>query len=170
MSNFIMKSNFITRWFDSNQYNAFKQAEKEFNDPNHINYGKTEELETAGAYYLMRKFPNWNPNNGFPTEQDINRYSGKSKARIEYTINLIRCLHEYRDKEHTFDQLKYHNRNVEFEIENAFEPKPQQNVVDQSLFQEEVSKDLEDENKNEISIDNENENSMEEEIEIEHNN
>lgn len=132
------KSNFITKLFDSNQYKAFKQAEKNFHDPNHEDYGDTEDLETAAATYLMHKLPNWNPNNGFPTEEMVNTLSGKSKARVTYAINLVKSLHEYRNKEHNLNQLTYHNRNKEFEIEDAFVPEKKPIDVEQSEFQDEL--------------------------------
>ena len=152
------KSNFITQFFDSREYKAFEAANKDFNDPNHENYGDTVELETAGAKYLMHKLPNWNPENGFPTEQDINRLSGKSRARATYIVNLIKSLHENRDKEHTFDQLKYHNKNRDFAVEDAFKPEPEAIDLNQSSFQEELGGqvDIEGNNKS-YKLDNSNE-------------
>lgn len=163
------KSNFITKFFDSNQYNAFKQAEKNFYDSNHEDYGDTNELETAAATYLMYKLPNWNPENGFPTEEDVNTLSGKAKARVVYAINLVKSLHEYRHKEHNLDQLKYHNRNRDFKVEDAFMSERKDIEVDQSDFQDELDNTIEEDvkaNKKE-DLDSDNDISIEEDdIEI----
>ena len=164
------KSNFITKYFDSNEYKALVQAEKNYNDPNHEDYRNPDDLETAAAEYLMHKIPNWNPENGYPTEEQINAFSGKAKARVEYAINLAKCLHDVRDKAHHFNQLKYHNRNVKFDVRDAFMPEVQQNKeLDQSSFQEELSNDIESENENEnVIVNNNNEKDnkeLEEELE-----
>ena len=161
------KSNFFAKLFDSKEYTAFKNAEKNYKDPNHEDYGNTEELETAAATYLKHKFPNWDPNSGYPKEEDINTYSGKAKARITYAINLVKCLHDVREKGQDFDRLKYHNKNIEFEVKDAFMPEHEKDkAVDQSLFQEDLDKSLEkdNENKNELLNENEDEDSMEDEI------
>ena len=146
------KSNFITKYFDSNEYKALVQAEKNYKDPNHEDYGSTEDLETAAAEYLMHKFPNWNPEtDGYPTAEQINTYSGKAKARIEYAINLAKSLHDIRDMSHNFNQLKYHNRNIEFDPQDAFMPDPRANKsLDQSSFQEDLDDVVEDDNKNNV--------------------
>ena len=145
------KSNFITKYFDSNEYKALVQAEKNYNNPDHEDYRNPDDLETAAAEYLMHKIPNWNPENGYPTEEQINAFKGKAKARIEYAINLAKSLHDIRDKAHHFDQIKYHNRNLEFDPQNAFMPEVQHNnALDQSSFQEELDKSIESENENNI--------------------
>jgi len=158
-----IKSNFITKLFDSNEYKTLVQAEKNYNDPNHEDYRNPDDLETAAAEYLMHKIPNWNPEvDGYPTEEQVNAFSGKAKARIEYAINLVKCLHDIRDKAHHFDQLKYHNRNVKFDVQDAFMPEPQQNkALDQSSFQDELDKSIESENEDNI-VDNNNERDSEE--------
>lgn len=155
------KSNFITKFFDSREYKDFQAANKNFNDPNHEDYRDTEALETAGAKYLMHKFPNWDPNNGYPTEEDVNSLSGKSKARVEYIINLIKSLHENREKEHTFEQLKYHNQNREFAIDDAFAPEKAPTNLEQLLFQKELNESVEEDAK---SNDNDLDNSIEEDL------
>lgn len=163
------KSNFFTKLFDSKEYVAFKEAEKNYKNPNHEDYGNTEELETAAALYLKHKFPNWDPQNGYPKEEDINNYSGKSKSRIIYVINLVKCLHDVREKGQDFNRLKYHNRNIEFEVKNAFMPEAEKNkAIDQSLFQENLDNNLEkeNENKNDLVEENEDEDIFESEIEI----
>lgn len=163
------KSNFITKHFDSNEYKALVQAEKNYKDLNHEDYGSTEDLETAAAEYLMHKFPNWNPEtDGYPTIEQINTYSGKAKARIEYAINLAKCLHDIRDMSHNFDQLKYHNRNIEFDPQDAFMPDPRANKsLDQSSFQEDLDNSIDKEDsKVEVVKENKSKNDKEPEAEL----
>jgi hypothetical protein len=162
------KSNFFTKLFDSKEYVALQKAEKNYKDPNHEDYGNTEELETAAALYLKHKFPNWDPQTGYPKEEAINAYSGKAKARIVYAINLVKCLHDVREKDQDFNRLKYHNRNIDFKVENAFMPEPQNDkAIDQSLFQEDLDNKLNKENENKNDLENENEEDIfEPEIEI----
>lgn len=69
-------------------------AYKAFNNPNHAMYGDLATIEKAGIEYLEHKFPNWKRGMPLPSEEQINRLSGTSKARALLSVNLINAAKE----------------------------------------------------------------------------
>lgn len=71
-------------------------AYKAFNNPNHAMYGDLATIEKAGFEYLEHKFPGWKRGMELPSEEQINRLSGTSKARALLSVNLINAAKEQR--------------------------------------------------------------------------
>ena len=71
-------------------------AYKAFNNPNHAMYGDLGTIEKAGFEYLEHKFPGWKRGMELPSEEQINRLSGTSKARALLSVNLINAAKEQR--------------------------------------------------------------------------
>ena len=69
-------------------------AYKAFNNPNHAMYGDLATIEKAGFEYLEHKFPGWKRGMPLPSEEQINRLSGTSKARALLSVNLINAAKE----------------------------------------------------------------------------
>lgn len=69
-------------------------AYKAFNNPNHAMYGNLGTIEKAGFEYLEHKFPGWKRGMELPSEEQINRLSGTSKARALLSVNLINAAKE----------------------------------------------------------------------------
>ena len=73
-------------------------AYKAFNNPNHAMYGDLGTIEKAGFEYLEHKFPGWKRGMELPSEEQINRLSGTSKARALLSVNLINAAKEQKQK------------------------------------------------------------------------
>ena len=69
-------------------------AYKAFNNPNHAMYGDLATIEKAGIEYLEHKFPGWKKGMPLPSEEQINRLDGTSKARALLSVNLINAAKE----------------------------------------------------------------------------
>ena len=74
-------------------------AYKAFNNPNHAMYGDLATIEKAGIEYLEHKIPGWKRGMELPTEEQINRLSGTSKARALLSVNLINAAREQKGVE-----------------------------------------------------------------------
>ena len=78
----------------SKEYKEFLKAYKDFNNKDNPNYGKDDILDRAARKYIHHKIPNFNLPNDIPTAEEINRFSGTSKNRLEFCVGVIKTIQQ----------------------------------------------------------------------------
>ena len=134
----------------SKEYKEFVKAYKEFNDKDSPKYGNDEELEKATRAYIKHKIPNFNLPNQIPTKEELERFSGTSRGRLEFCTGVLETINQR------------FQRNLMNTCIQGVEEKA--NKINQEEFQNTVNKDVEKDNNlgsnevienNEIQVENE---------------
>lgn len=145
------KGGFFENLFNttSKEYKEFVKAYKEFNDKDNPNYGNDEKLEKATRAYIKHKIPNFNLPNQMPTKEELERFSGTSRGRLEFCTGVLETINQR-------FQRNLMNTCIKGLEENA-------NKINQEEFQSVVNKDVEKDNEiannevvntNEIQVEN----------------
>lgn len=84
------KPGFFEKLFNttSEEYNNFKSAYRNFNNPEHALYGNEEVLKDAAMGYLSHKFPSLKKGE-LPTEEQIAKLSGAGKERAGFCLKIV---------------------------------------------------------------------------------
>lgn len=125
------KGGFFENMFNttSKEYKAFVEAYKAFNEEGNPNYGNDEELEKATRAYLKHKIPNFNLPNQMPEKEEIERFSGTSRGRVELCAGVLQAILQRRERNIMTGTIEAN------EMDNA--------KVNQQQFQNKVNKDVE---------------------------
>ena len=78
----------------SKEYKAFVKAYREFNDENSSKYGDSTELEKATRAYIHHKIPGYQLPNELPAKEDIERFSGTSRQRLELCVGVLQTIQQ----------------------------------------------------------------------------
>ena len=124
------KGGFFENMFNttSKEYKAFVEAYKAFNDENNPNYGNDEELEKATRAYLKHKIPGFNLPNQMPEKEEIERFSGTSRGRVELCAGVLQAIQQRRERNIMTGSIEAN------EMNNA--------KINQDEFQKNVNKDI----------------------------
>lgn len=133
----------------SKEYKEFVKAYKEFNDENSLKYGNDAELDKAARAYIRHKIPGFQLPNELPKKEDIERFSGTSRGRLEFCLGVLQSIKQ------RFERNLMATA-IDGDLEND-------NKVNQNEFQSIVNKDI---NKDEI-INNNNDLVESNEIQVE---
>ena len=133
----------------SKEYKEFVKAYKEFNDENSLKYGDDAELDKAARAYVRHKIPGFQLPNELPKKEDIERFSGTSRARLEFCLGVLQSIKQRFER-------NLMTTAIDGDLEND-------NKVNQNEFQSIVNKDI---NKDEI-INNNNDLVESNEIQVE---
>lgn len=90
----INKGGFFERFFrtTSEQYQTFEATFKVFNDPNSQAYGDLDNLKGAARAYLRYKIPSFTDKYKFPRKEDIERFSGTTRRRVELCVGILKTI------------------------------------------------------------------------------
>jgi len=146
----------------SKEYKTFiRFFNHHYKNPNSPLYGNDDYLKELALKYLRHKFPNLKEDE-LPTEQQINKLSGKGKARSRFCLNIINHINE---KQLLAERIRL----IDQEIKNSNEKflwisgdNQEKSLLEQQLENEEKNNDIKidndhisDENKNDVIIDDE---------------
>ena len=139
------KGNIFERIFrrTSREYRDFERAFKDYNDKNSYDYGEKDALIGATKAYIHHKIPSFDiDGDKLPTPEEIARFSGTSKNRLNFCVGVLKGLQQQKEKTQMIEAIRT----------NEFSKK--QNVVQES-FQKDLNKDMEEfevisHNKNDI--------------------
>ena len=151
------KGGFFENMFNttSKEYKAFVKAYKEFNDEDNPNYGNDAELEKATRAYVKHKIPGFGLPNSMLTKEDIERFSGTSKDRLEFCAGVLEAINQR-------FQRNLMATSIEGTIENNNNNKIQeefQNDLNKDIQKDEINNNNEIVDINDIKLDNEAQNS-----------
>ena len=101
------KGSFMSRLFGTSSVAAknLDQVYNAFNNPNHVLYGNTDALDKAAVQYVQHNFPDWQLFQELPTEADMAGLSDTEKARMRFSINVLKSLKEQNEMEEKFEPL-----------------------------------------------------------------
>jgi hypothetical protein len=87
------KPGFFEKLFNttSEEYNSFKSAYRNFNNPEHALYGDDKVLKDAAMGYLSHKFPGLKKGE-LPTEEQIARLGGAGKERADFCLKIVQVF------------------------------------------------------------------------------
>lgn len=123
------KGNFFERAFKttSNEYLAFENAFKNYNDETNKDFGNIYTLEDATMAYLRYKIPSFDAPNSLPEPEAIERFSGTSKKRICFCVGVLKDIYEKRE------------RNLMIDINNQLDQEEKENSPMQNEFQKDLN-------------------------------
>ena len=108
----------------SKEYKNFQKAFKEYNDKDNPNYSNDEKLEKAAREYIHHKIPNFKIGD-LPDKEDIERFSGTSKARLEFCVGVLKSIEQRFQRTQMTDLIRSNeiiaNQNKENNIQDNFQ-------------------------------------------------
>ena len=127
----------------STAYANLRQVYEDFNNPDHVLHGDLGALDKAATEYLRHVFPTWDPKNGLPSQDAINRLSGTRKERAAFSYNLLKTSQQQRRGEQVYETIMNGNRELRAEREAGIENYDEQHPpVGNEQFQDHVAQDL----------------------------
>lgn len=127
------KAGLFERWLrrTSSEYKDFEKTYKDFYDENNKDYNNKEKLEASAKAYLHHKIPGYSlDSDELPKPEDIARFSGKSKNRIQFCIGVLKGIKETRERINTIEEIKINAKNAE-------------RAKNQEIFQEDLNNNVE---------------------------
>ena len=127
----------------STAYANLRQVYEAFNNPKHVLHDDLDALDKAATEYLRHVFPNWDPEDGLPSQADINRLSGTRKERAAFSYNLLKTSQQQRKGEQVYETIMNGNRERRAEREAGIEGYDEQHPpVGNEQFQNQIAQDL----------------------------
>lgn len=122
---------------------------KAFNNEEHALYGDMRALDKAATEYLQHVFPQWDPKTGPIHDSDLSRLSGTQKNRAEFSLNILKTTTQIRLTEPIYETIM--TSNIQARAEE--EARKSSEIIEFSEenkndFQEDLSKDLAEEENN----------------------
>ena len=112
------KGSFMSRLFGTSSAAAknLDQVFNAFNNPNHVLYGDIKALDKAAVQYVQHNFPDWQLFQKLPTEADFDGLSETEKARMRFSINLLKSECDQTEMEDRITSLvkACENQNIEY--------------------------------------------------------
>ncbi len=130
----------------SQEYKNFKDTFEKYNDTTNELYGDDEALEKSAMAYLHHKFPNLKEGE-LPNVEQISKLSGAGKYRADFCLNVVESVRTNRVMQPFVNNMVDACKDLNLKI-----PDVKQGQIDQQSFQEQVAKEVVEEN----VIDNEN--------------
>ncbi len=134
------KGGFFEKLFNttSREYKAFERAFNDFNNKDSERYGNDEELERATRAYIRHKIPTFGDNDKLPDSNDVERFSGTSKKRLNFCLGVLKTINQRKERNLMTETIN----NKDLNTNN-----------DQDVFQQKLNNDIKKDN--EIKINNE---------------
>ena len=76
-----------------------------FRNRNHALYGDDKAINKAAVEYIQHKIPSWKPGDELPKDADLANLSGSARARMDLSINIIKCVKEQEEMERYFRSI-----------------------------------------------------------------
>ena len=155
------KGGFLERTFNttSQDYKNFTTAFREYRNPDNVHFADDRHVEIEAIKYLQHVIPAYRDDSELPTKAQLEALTGTKKGRADFCVSVIEAIRERREKEDALEGVMENIENDAGIEESVIED-------EQSLFQEQIQKDLKDsvevDQQNEI---NDNEINVEKEVE-----
>ena len=125
----------------SKEYKAFQDSFNFFRDPNSAISGNVEDLEKKTKAYLEHVIPGFKYSKDMPKQQWLAQLPKGKKERAEFCMNVLESIEEHKQMKPIMDQVE--NAIAGKVVNNAQNPEPVKEEVNQKEFQQELANNIE---------------------------